>query len=275
MSSRSWTVPAVPVNAAVALCAILLLSCSVKEDRTECPCFLTLDLGGIGTAALMQQGLDSLVVGVVAGTDFYEEAGLALRDNVQEYNLAVPKEQVDVMVACGVGRGGLSTGGFTIPEGDECPAVYLFTDSFMADEGELRRTVSLHKHYCVLSVSMKTSYNTNARPYRIHLEGNVSGCSMDGSPAEGFFSCFSSPSSGGLCHLNIPRQRDGSLMLEVHFQDSGEIRSFPVGEYILESGYDWSAPDLEDIRLEMDFSRSGLTFNISGWKKTLTFEITF
>ena len=263
------------MNAAAALCAILLLSCSVKEDRTECPCFLTLDLGGIETAALMQQGLDSLVVGVVAGTDFYEEAGLALRDNVLEYNLAVPKEQVDVMVACGVGRGGLSTGGFTIPEGDECPAVYLFTDSFMADEGELRRTVSLHKNYCVLSVSMKTSYNAHARPYRIHLEGSVSGCSMDGSPAEGFFSCFSSPSSGGLCHLNIPRQRDGSLMLEVHFQDSGEIRSFPVGEYILESGYDWSAPDLEDIQVEMDFSRSGLTFNIYGWKKTLTFEITF
>lgn len=275
MSFRSWTVPAFPVNAAAALCAILLLSCSVKEDRAECPCFLTLDLGGIESAALAQRGLDSLVVGVVAGPDFYEETGFALRDNVQEYNLAVPKEQVDVLVACGIGRRGLSRGGFTIPEGDECPAVYLFTDSFVADEGEMRRTVTLHKNYCVLSVSMKTSYNAHARPYLIHLEGSVSGCSMDGTPEEGFFSCFSSPSSGGLCHLNVPRQRDGSLMLEVHFQDSGEIRSFPVGEYILESGYDWGAPDLEDIQVEMDFSRSGLTFNISGWKKTLAFEITF
>ena len=275
MFSERGTVPAVPAKVAVALCVFLFLSCSVKEDRTECPCFLTLDLGGVEAVALMQQGLDSLVVGVVSGTDFYEEMGFALRDIVQEYYLAVPKSKVDVMVACGVGRAGLSSGGFSIPEGDECPPVYLLSDSFMADTGEMRRTVTLHRNYCVLSVSMKTSFNAPARPYLIYLEGNVSGCSMDGTPAEGFFSCFSSPSSGGLCHLNIPRQGDGSLMLEVHFQDSGEIRSFPVGEYILESGYDWSAPDLEDIQVEMDFSRSGLTFNISGWKKTLSFEITF
>lgn len=275
MFSRPETVPVVPVKVTAVLCAILLLSCSVKEDRTECPCFLTLDLGAVETAALARQGLDSLVVGVVSGTDFYEEMGFALRDNVQEYNLAVPKSQVDVIVACGIGRNGLSSGGFSIPEGNECPAVYLFSDSFLADAGEMRRTVTLHRNYCMLSVSMKTSYNAHARPYLIHLEGNVSGCLMDGTPAEGVFSCFSSPSSGGLCHLNIPRQKDGSLMLDVHFQDTGEIRSFPVGEYILESGYDWSAPDLEDIQVEMDFSLSGLTFSISGWKKTLSFEITF
>ena len=275
MSFRPGNVPAVPVKVTAALGAVLLLSCSVKEDRAECPCFLTLDLGRVEAAALVQQGLDSLVVGVAAGMDFYEETGISLKDNVQEYNLAVPKSQVDVLVACGIGREGLSRGGFSIPEGDECPPVYLFSDSFPADAGEMRRTVTLHRNYCVLSVSMKTSFNARARPYLIHLEGNVSGCSMDGTPAEGVFSCFSSPSSGGLCHLNVPRQLDGSLMLEVHFQDSGEIRSFPVGEYILESGYDWGAPDLEDIEVEMDFSLSGLTFNISGWKKTLTFEITF
>ena len=68
---------------------------------------------------------------------------------------------------------------------------------------------------------------------------------------------------------------DGSLLLEVDFLDSGEVRTFPVGEYILESGYDWSVPDLEDIDVEMDFSRSSLTFTVSKWKKTLSFEITF
>ena len=48
-----------------------------------------------------------------------------------------------------------------------------------------------------------------------------------------------------------------------------------MGEYILESGYDWNAPDLEDIDVEMDFSRSSLTVSVSKWKKTLSFEITF
>ena len=48
-----------------------------------------------------------------------------------------------------------------------------------------------------------------------------------------------------------------------------------ASQYILESGYNWNAPDLEDIDVEMDFSRSSLTVSVSKWKKTLSFEITF
>ena len=263
------------VKVTAALCMAVLLSCSVKEDRSECPCFLTVDFGGVEAAGLAGMGLDSLVLAVRAGEDYYAAEGFALRDNVQEYNLAVPKTQVDLLVACGAGRGDLSPAGVTIPEGSECPVLYLFTDSFSADAGEMRRTVTLHRNYCVLTVGMKTSFNALPRPFRVSLEGNVSGCLMDGTPAEGVFNCFSSPSSGGLCHLNIPRQKDASLRLVIHFLDTGEVRSFPVGEYILRSGYDWRAPDLEDIFVEMDFSRSGLTVSSSDWKKTLSFDITF
>ena len=260
---------------AAALCAGLLISCSVKEDREGCPCFLTLDFEEVETAGLVKKGLDSLVLAVRAKDDFYVESGFSLRELVMEYELAVPKSQIDVVAACGPGLAELSKGGVAIPEGSECPALYLFSDSFPALTGEMRRIVRLHKEYCILTVSMKTSFNAVARPYRIRLEGNVAGCSMDGTPSEGLFNCFSTPSVGGLCHLNVPRQRDGSLRLEVYFLDSDEVRSFPVGEYILKSGYDWTAPDLEDVNVEMDFSRSSLTVSTSKWKKTLSFEITF
>lgn len=257
------------------LCAALILSCSVKEDRTECPCFLTVDLGGVEAAGLMKAGLDSIAVSVRAGEGFYARQAFHLRDNVQEYNVAVPKARTDVLAASAGGRVLQDSLGIHIPEGSECPVLYLSGDSFVADAGEMRCTVTLHRNYCMLTVSMKTSFNAMPRSYRIQLEGNVSGYTMDGMPEVGCFHCISSRSSGGLCRLGIPRQLDGSLMLEVDFLDSGEVRTFPVGEYILESGYDWSAPDLEDINVEMDFSRSSLTFTISKWKKILSYEITF
>ena len=267
--------PAVPARAVCAFCAALLLSCSIREDRTECPCFLTLDLAGVESASLMDAGVDSLVVTICAEDGFYAKEAFRLRDNVQEYSAAVPKSRVDVLVACGTGNHRFDPSGVHIPEGSECPVLYLFGETFVADAGDMRRTVSLHRNYCMLSVSMKTSFGARARPYRISLEGNVSGYLMDGTPEEGFFNCFSSPSSDGLCRLRIPRQLDASLRLEIDFLDTGEVRTFPVGEYILDSGYDWKAPDLEDISLEMDFSRSSLTFTISKWKKTLSYEITF
>ena len=265
----------VPVRAACVLCAILLVSCTVKEDRTECPCFLTLDLAGVESASLMDAGVDSLVVTICADDGFYAKEAFRLRDNVQEYSAAVPKSMVNVLVACGAGNHCFDPYGVHILEGSECPVLYMFGETFVADAGDMRRTVSLHRNYCMLSVSMKTSFGARPRPYRIFLEGNVSGYLMDGTPEEGVFNCFSSPSSDGLCRLRIPRQLDGSLRLEIDFLDSGEVRTFPVGEYILESGYDWDAADLKDISLEMDFSRSSLTFTISKWKKTLSYEITF
>ena len=261
--------------AALASCAVLFAACTVKEDRTECPCFLTLDLGGVESVALMGEGLDSLAVAIGGEDGFFVKDVFRLGDNVQEYGAAVPKSRVDVLVACGSGRFLSDRRGIHIPEGNDCPVLYMSGESFVADAAEMRRTVALHRNFSKLTVSMKTSFGAKARPFRILLEGNVSGYLMDGTPEEGSFHSFSSPSSGGLCHMRIPRQTDGSLMLEVDFLDSGEVRTFPVGEYIIESGYDWKAPDLEDIEVEMDFSRSSLTFTISKWKKTLSFEITF
>lgn len=255
--------------------AAILLSCSVKEDRTGCPCFLTLDLAGVESVSLMGMGVDSLVVAVGDGDGFHTRESFLLRDNVQEYNTAVPKSRIDVLVSCAAGDCVADRVGIHIPEGRECPVLYLSGESFVTDVAEVRRSVTLHREYCVLSVSMKTSYGAKARPYRILLEGNVSGYLTDGTPEEGFFHSFSSPSSGGLCRLRIPRQVDSSLLLEVDFLDTGEVRTFPVGEYIIESGYDWTAPDLEDIDVEMDFSRTSMTFIISKWKKTLSYEITF
>lgn len=259
---------------AAAAAAMLLVSCTVKEDREDCPCFLTLDLGGVGGAGLAQQGLHDLSIMLASDDGYSRKEDFRLEDNVKEYNVAVPKSGLEVMAVCAGGGECSVEEGFVIGHGDECPVVYMFTDAFVADSGDMRRTVVLHRNFCGLSVRMKTSFNALPRPFVISVEGNVRGYHLDGTPAEGPFSCISAPSVAGECSVRIPRQTDASLRLVIDFQDSDEVRSFPVGEYILESGYDWTRPDLEDISVEMDFSLSGLTFTISKWKKTLFFEMT-
>ena len=56
----------------------------------------------------------------------------------------------------------------------------------------------------------------------------------------------------------LPVQMDGSLRLNVMAYDGTLLRSFALGEYILQSGYDWNAEDLEDIRIEVDIVHSSL-----------------
>lgn len=251
------------------------VSCSVKEDRDRCPCFLTLDFSDISTADLLEKGFDSVDV-LMAGADgFAVTESWTLNDFVKEYCVPVPRSGVDIMAVCRTGGTCSVEEGLMVNEGEECPELYMFSESFTPNSAEDRRQVVLHRNYCRLSVCLKTMFDVPARPFRVMVVGNVNGYLLDGTPKEGAFRYFSAPSSVGLCTCLIPRQKDDSMQLAVHFLDSDEIRAFPVGEYIRESGYDWNSADLEDICVEMDFSRTGVTFSISKWKKTLSFDITF
>ena len=56
--------------------------------------------------------------------------------------------------------------------------------------------------------------------------------------------------------------------------DTGESSlRIPLGMYIAGSGYDWAAPSLEDIRLEIDMDANTLTVESNGWRRTLYFDI--
>lgn len=51
------------------------------------------------------------------------------------------------------------------------------------------------------------------------------------------------------------------------------LREFALGEYIIESGYDWSAPDLADIEIEVDYSKTDVVFKVEDWEKTVSFDV--
>ena len=49
----------------------------------------------------------------------------------------------------------------------------------------------------------------------------------------------------------------------------GVIRSFPLGEYLREAGYDWEAPDLKDIHLSVNLSISEIRLAWDLWSTTV------
>ena len=63
----------------------------------------------------------------------------------------------------------------------------------------------------------------------------------------------------------LPRQRPGDpLWLDIVLRDS-VLRSFPLGTYLEEAGYDWTAPDLPDRDLEIDISVTSIRFQSGTW----------
>ena len=72
--------------------------------------------------------------------------------------------------------------------------------------------------------------------------------------------------------VNLPRQWDDSLLMKV---DTGDkvVKTFPLGQYIRESGYDWNTPDLEDITIDLDIAVTHLSVVIQGWEKEYKFDV--
>ena len=104
------------------------------------------------------------------------------------------------------------------------------------------------------------------------MEGFYGGWTPDGSPAPGPFSRRLLPGTDGRAVLRLPRQGDDSLLLHIVFSDQ-VVRTFALGTYIAGAGYDWTAPDLEDLTLTVDISLTSVTISSDLWTRTEEIEL--
>ena len=62
------------------------------------------------------------------------------------------------------------------------------------------------------------------------------------------------------------------MMLEID-DGGGVIKRFALGTYIASIGYDWTAPDLRDIDIELDFAMTRISLVVSGWDNEYEFDV--
>ena len=248
--------------------SLFVVSCSIKENRAECPCALTLELTGLPVRPV--------VLGV-AGKG-YSFTQVVHTDTV--IVLPVPKGELAVSAVGGALAEGDGT--ISIPAGEEAPPLYLFHASVSTAAEQLVLPVLLHKQFCSLELvfSAPPGYGP---PFEVTVEGGFCGWMPDGSPLTGAFCRRLMPGSaldsGGLLSgsgsrvaLRLPRQGDDSLLMHIVFSDR-IVRTFALGSYIAASGYDWSAPDLDDLTLNVDISLTSVTISTDLWSQTEEMEL--
>ena len=243
---------------------LLVPSCSVKEDRSACPCALTIELTSLPVRPVV---LD------VAGEGF-SLTEVVHADTVLV--LPVPKGELTVSAVGGALAEG--DGSIHIPLGEEAPPFYLFyADVSTAASEQVVLPVLLHKQFCTLELlfSGPSGYGP---PFEVEVEGPVSGWLPSGEPlvlsseSGASFSRRLLPGSDGRATLRLPRQGDDSLLMHIVFSDR-IVRTFALGSYIAASGYDWTAPDLEDLTLRVDISVTSVTVSTDLWSRTEDLEI--
>ena len=232
-------------------------SCSVKEDRDRCPCVLALELSGLPVTPV--------VLSVEAGEFSHTE--VVHRDTVVV--LQVPKGVAAVSAVGGAIPEG--DGGVRIPEGEQAPALFLFHAGLDLSAEQLVLPVVLHKQFCRLDLVFKGPPGYGP-PFDVEVEGFRCGWLRDGTPMPGAFRKRLQPGPDGTATLRLPRQGDDSLLMHIVFSDQ-VVRTFALGQYIAATGYDWSAPDLDDLTLTVDISVTSVTISTDAWTTTEEIEL--
>lgn len=240
----------------------------IKEDRSMCPCWLTVDLSSI---EVPDKGLSDMALRVNCNRERNSE-GYAFRvsdivpvsDDMTSVEYKVPRGTAYISVISGnlQEEGGV----LVIPEGQQMVPLYGCFDIVGTRRESAYCRVGLHKEFCNLSI--KFSDEDYVCPYRVSVCGNVCGVSVfDLLPYQGTFR-YEPESVDGTYRVRIPRQLDNSLTMRL--SDGNEIvAEFPVGEYIAAGGYDWTAADLEDIEITIDLHKQEIIISVNGWEKVL------
>lgn len=241
-----------------------VVSCSVKEDRSDCPCRLHLDFSGIDAEAVPQV---SLLVSDHAGYRYIKD--LKASEFMPEYVVEVPRTDISVNVYAGDMMKIDPDRGLVIPPGSQCPQLNSFYVSADAAGEEVSARVELHKNHCVMSITLRKN---DSLEYGLCVRGNVCGYGIDGTPLEGDFHHEPDQEPDGKYVVVLPRQKDASLKLEV--DDGTEVlKNFDLGAYVASCGYDWGEEDLQDIDVTIDWAQTTITLAIKGWDQVKEYEI--
>ena len=222
---------------------LFLSSCSIKEDRDGCPCWMTVEMPGqaghdgekVGQDGRFPVGAgdDGTVVLRLRGNsdedavDYEYQVTEAVRVDVGALEYEVPRGSVGVSaVAFGneipgrAGYDGKSAGydgdEIRIPVGEQMDSLYGFFKMYHTRCESVLCDVELHKEFCTVSFTLgEEGYSS---PYRIEVWGNVAGVSAwDLMPVLGEFR-YAPMQKNGVYQVRVPRQVDNSLelvMLEI------------------------------------------------------------
>lgn len=252
---------------AALLAAILMCCCSscVKEHREDCPCTYVLELGEIDLSLA-----DSIVVAIESQDGFNFEKTISSKDFQAPLSLEVPRKGINVcVVSCdrNLFQGGK---GLLIPQGEDCPPVYLFSHKVDTHQDIVRDTVRLHKNYCRMTLQM--SSEQLYPDFEMAVLGSVCGYDVAGEPLKGTFNTIGIEIDATKAIVNLPRQVDASLRLQM-LEGGKLVREFALGEYIASSGFDWTQEDLGNLEVTVNFALVGISLKVEPWSESYEWEV--
>ena len=249
---------------------ILAASCSLKEDRGPCPCWLDIDLEQCRSVHEDRNGQDRetdiMDVRVSAWNDrFLFGQKVGHEDFGEPYEKAVPKSWVATSVVTGEEM--MVRDGYRLisPAGEDADEIWAYAGHVACFDESARDTAVLHKQFARVRVKISNPVG-DRYPYTFRLKSGICGLDLrDLSPLEGVTDIPLERGTDDIMTFNLIRQsEDSRIEIDIYEKDK-HLDTFPVHEWIRALGYSWLAKDLQDIDINIDYAKGEISVKVNDW----------
>ncbi|MEG2471524.1 MAG: hypothetical protein RSA75_09685 [Bacteroidales bacterium] len=263
------------------LFSVTFVSCTkfVWEDRSECPCILTLDLSNV------DKNVSELHLWI-----FGEDNSILSRDTIAPdrfggtYDVLIKREMVKYYVWGNIKGATKLQDNLTLNstltkvENSSADSLYHYSKQLNTNFESQTDTVLLNKEFISVNVTLKS---TVSKFDKISLEmyGNSAGFYIDKRFIGGIGKITCVPDGNNkenntVFKYRLTRQeylQDISIVIIVTTRQGIPIvlTDFPLGNYLQENGYNMQAKNLSDIKIDMDLSANIITIKVDNWQVTV------
>lgn len=251
--------------------------CTVREDRQPCPCFLDVDYREVLAADLFSGEPGTVDVAVlIPGHPVRCTHKLAACPEIEEKTVRRDTAQVVALVSNRMPEGFPELGTeIRYEPGNQMDSLYVHTDRVDCTVEEATCVLKPLKQFSTLTFTDEKAGET-LREYNLVVRGSTCGLdAADLSALEGkYLYTVQERDRNGNISVRIPRQTDGSLMLDFYDKDSYlQLFSAPIGLYLFDAGYDPRAPGLEDYTIRINFEKALVYLRIDGWEEEYIYQL--
>lgn len=255
----------------------------IWEVRGECPCVFTLDLGDI------PKGIDTLHVWMFGENDsllYRDTVGKELFGGTRE--LLIQRDMIrcyiwgNIRKATALEEKRTLNSSLTKRKEVSPDSLYGYSGLFNTRSEYAAGIVRMKKEFATVDVSLKGYKGTGYKMW-LEISGNSSGFYIDGRfiPGTGKITSFPHGHDTVQAQFTYRLLRQASLTdlkMTLLAMDKGlpeVLNELPVGRWLARCGYDMQAPDLADIRLEIDLSVNMAVIRTEDWQATFPADVKF
>jgi len=154
-----------------------------------------------------------------------------------------------------------------VPKGSQADSVYSFVTSKNCLEEDAVVECRFLKQFANLTVWVKTGDPGSRFPYKVVVRTTVCGMRLlDLSPVSGDFEYEMHPDFESSDSVRLFRLSGAVLLLDMVRTDSGQtVATINLMDELLAAGYDWNAPELEDVTAAINMEMLKFSVDVDSW----------